>query len=1178
MKQKFLFGTRQVFIVCLMLVGAALGQTDQGRITGRVVDPNGAVVPGASVTIVNTGTNEKRTVTANDSGEYLVGPLKAAAYTIEAAAPSFATKTVTDIHLAVGQQLNLDVPLSPEEQTVTVDVVGGTETAINTANASVGATVNQREVKDLPINGRQLSQLYLQAPGSLNSGAGTFSDIRFSGRAIEQNVIRYDGVEGTAIIDAAPGNLNGEVPSKFRLQSSLENVQEFKVDSNNFPAEYGTGTGGQVSVVTKSGTNQFHGSVFEYLRNDAFDARNFFDNIQPGVDKSPLRLNQFGGSIGGPIIRNKLFFFASYEGYRLRSGVNFVEAAPSLSLTQPGALIPGTSTPVNPSIQPFIAAFRSARAVTLPGSQVAGFDIVQLQDTVKVNEDAYAARFDWHPNQKHGLYFRFFRDNGKDVSPEGVTGRVVKIEAEPQNGVLGWQYVVNQNILNDFRVGYNGARTRINGEAPTVNGVDFSAITLNISGSVAQSGIAGQGSSSGIAVPGGLVRANSATNGRGQPYTPYSLSFLDSLSWTRGSHNIKFGGEFRMVRLYTDRLGGTTYTFSNLAAFLSNTPQSVQYLGDVSAPSPFNNGFTGERLAKAEYYIAYGQDEWKIRPGLTLNYGLRYEYYTPLREANNAQIRFDLPTGTILDPNGPVLNSKKNNFGPRVALTWSPNLSGTGFFGGGRTVIRGGWGLYYGPGQTEDQIQPIESDRISSTITSGSLLAFPANIPAIVTNFSNNPNNRSYQPRAYSPDYTIPERVMQYTASWQQELPWKFVSTIAYVGSKGSNLFLRSVANKILPGSTTILNGTNIPSGFGVVNRTDANGRVIGVNTIREYSILSGTSVLNPYAEIDYKTSGGTDRYDALQTSLSRSLSSGLTMNAQYTYSFSRGNTAGSNEARTSAQLDNFEADRGRNNFDVRHTFNVSALYELPFGRGKKWDFGNAANYVLGGWEIGGIVNARSGLPVEVGIVRPDVVVVCQQAGGCPNGNGGTFAQGFVANLPSFGGTLPSLPQGFVAVVNTPGGGASRNVRRPGIVAGQSFYLDNDRNILNPAAFSIPDAGTFGDLPRNALRGPIFRQFDLILSKRFRVTETMNIQYRTEIFNVLNTTNFANPSATLNNALPTLSFNGSTGTYSASGLQPGQAFTQSAAGAAWGQLRQTVERTVGLGTNRQIQFALRLNF
>src|SRR5262249_23340838 len=184
--------------------------------------------------------------------------------------------------------------------------------------------VMEREVKDLPINGRQLSQLYLQAPGSQNSGTGTFGDIRFSGRAVEQNVIRYDGIEGSAIIDASPGNLNGEIPSPFRLQSSLENVQEFRVESSSYPAEYGTGTGGQITVITKSGTNTPHGSVFWYNRNDAFDSPNSFD-----ISKSALSQNQFGGSLGAPIVRNRTFIFASCECYRLKSGINFVESAPS---------------------------------------------------------------------------------------------------------------------------------------------------------------------------------------------------------------------------------------------------------------------------------------------------------------------------------------------------------------------------------------------------------------------------------------------------------------------------------------------------------------------------------------------------------------------------------------------------------------------------------------------------------------------------------------------------------------------------------------------------------------------------------------------------------------------------------------------------------------------------------
>lgn len=1167
-------------LTVFFVTGVSLAQSDS-RIAGTVTDTNGAIVAGASVTVKNEKTGEERTVVAKGDGTFIVVALKPSTYTVTASANSleFSQK---GIELLVGQATNISVVLQVKGVTAQIDILSNEELAINTSSASLSANVNQREVQGLPVNGRQLSQLYLQAPGAVNSGTGTFGDIRFTGRAVQQNVVRYDGVEGSAIIDASPGNLNGEVPSPFRLQSSLENVQEFRVDSSNFPAEYGTGTGGQINVVTKSGGNEFHGSVFEYLRRDSLDARNYFDNVTAGTPKSKLSLDQFGGSIGGPIIKNRLFFFFSYEQYRGRFGLNFVEAAPSLSLAQPGALIPGTSTPVNPAIQPFIAAFRSSNATVLSGaSATSNFDILQLQDSEKTNEKAIALRLDYQLNQLNKVYFRFFRDQGEDVAPEGVSGRVVSIEAVPQNGVFGVQSVLNSNgsLINEFKLGYNGARTRINGSAPTVGGLDFSNLILNINGSVANTGIAGQGTSSGISIPGGLVRANSATNGRGQPYTPYSLGFIDSLNWIKGNHNAKFGGEVRLIRLYTDRLGGTTYTFSNLNSFLANTPTSVQYLGDVSAPSAFNNGLTGERLAQQEYYIAYGQDEWKVRPGFTLSYGLRYEYYAPLREKNNGQVLFDITTGTLKPSDSAAFKSSKTNFGPRIAATWSPNLGGNGFFGGGKTILRGGFGIYYGPGQTEDQIQPIESDRISSTISSGSLLAFPANIQAIIANFNSNPTNRQYQPRAYSNDYKIPERVFQYSFSWQQRLPYNLVSTVAYVGSQGRNLFLRSVANKVLSGSTTILNGTNLPTGVGVINRTNAGGQVIGVNTVREFDILSGTTQNRPFAEVDYKTSGGDDRYNALQLSVVRSFSSGLTMNAQYTFAKSEGLTAGSNEARTSAQLDNFEADRGRNNFDVRHTFNVSALYELPIGKGKSFDFGKTGNFLLGGWQLGGIVNARSGVPVEVLVVRPDVVVQCQLAGGCPNNAGGFFANGFVANLPSFGSSFPALPTGFVAVVNTPGGGASRNIRRPNLVSGVNPYLNNDRNFINPAAFAIPNPGTFGDFPRNELSGPSFKQIDLIVAKKFRVSETMNFEFRTEIFNIFNQANFSNPSTTLGNALPSLSFNGTSYSASTSNVvQPGQAFTQGAAGSTFGLLRSTVGRTVGLGTNRQIQFAFRFNF
>lgn len=1159
----------------------ALAQQDQGRIGGIVTDANGAIVQGASVVVKNERTGEERTATSIESGSYIVSGLRPSLYLVTASAQSL-TVRVTNVQVLAGQELNLDLKLQTTGVEEKVDIVAAADTGIDTGSAAMGVNVNPREVQALPLNGRQLSQLYLQAPGSVNSGSGTFGDIRFSGRAVQQNVIRYDGIEGSAIIDASPGNLNGEVPSPFRLQSSLENVQEFRVDSNNFPAEFGTGTGGQVSVVTKSGSNAFHGSLFEYIRNDALDAANFFDNIIG--QKAPLRLNQFGGSIGGPIIKDKTFFFFSYEGYRLRAGINSIEAVPgsaSRLCTSGTGSINCNATSVS-----LLPAFRAPdAAIIATGSGTNLFDVAQLQANSTVDENSVALRLDHRFNTKHSSYFRFFRDQGSNDQPEGVTGRRVSIKAVPQNGVLAVQSLLTPSLLNEFKFGYNSAYTRINGQAPTVAGFDLSSAVINISGNTANFALPGQGTSAGTATPGGLVRANSATNGRGQPYTPYSLSFVDSANWTNGNHNAKFGGELRLIRMYTDRLGGTTYTYSNLTNFLTNTPQSIQFLGDLSAPSPFNNGATGQRYAKQEYYIAYAEDEWKLRPNLTLNYGLRYEYYTPLHEDRDLQVLFDIRTGALRPATEDAYQSSKTNFGPRIAMTWSPNTNGAGFFGGGRTVLRGGFGIFYGPGQTEDQIQPIESDRVSSTFTSnpifsgGPPLAFPLDSAAAIAFFNNpaNANTRSYQPRAYAAEYKVPEKVYQYTFSLQQELFKGTVLTAAYVGSQGRNLFLRSIANKILPGQTTVANTVSVlPSGFGVVNLTNASGQVTAVRTVREFAIINGNNVQNPFAEVDYKTSGGDDSYNAFQMTLARRLSTGLTLNSQYTFSRSFGNTAGSNEARTAAIPDDFEADRGYNNFDVRHTFNFSAIYKLPFGKGTSRDFGSLGNAFLGDWEVGGIINARSGLPIEVGIVRPDVVMQCAAAT-CPvtiNGVATTVPQGFVAQLAS-----GALPTGFVGVVNTPGGGASRNIRRPNLIPGVDPYLNNDRNLINPAAFAIPAPGTFGDLPRNALRGPNFRQFDLVLNKRFPLTETTNIEFRTEIFNIFNFTNFAVPSTTLNNALPVVTLGaGNAGVLTPGGLQPGNGFSQSQAGGAFGLLRQTVERTVGLGTNRQIQFALRLNF
>jgi len=653
------------------------GQSDSGRIAGQVTDQNGAIVPGATVTVKNERTGEERTATSSEDGTFIVAALKASTYSVTVSANGLSAKA-SNLQVLVGQELTLPITLTPSGVEAKVDINASAEESLETGSASMSVNVNPREVEGLPINGRQLSQLYLQAPGSVNSGAGTFGDIRFNGRANQQNVVRYDGIEGTAIIDASPGNINGEVPSPFRLQTSLENVQEFRVESSNFPAEFGTGTGGQVSVVTKSGGNQFHGTAFEYLRNSSLDASNFFDNIVG--KKSPLKLNQFGASVGGPIIADKLFFFGSYEGYRLRNGINNIEAVPGAA-----SRICPLPTSCNAAIIPLLATFRAPGAqIISTGTGTNLFDVAQLQATNTVNENSVSARFDYKFSNTNSAYFRFFRDQGNNIQPEGVTGRNVVIRDVPQNGIFALQSILKPTVINEFKVGYNSALSRINGQAPTINGIDLSGIAINISGNTANFSLPGQGSGAGTAVPGGLVRANSATNGRGQPYTPYSLSFVDNINWVSGNHNFKFGGEVRAIRMYTDRQGGTTYTFSNLASFLSNSPSSIQFLGDVSAPSPFNNGATGNRETKQEYYVAYAQDQWKIRPNLTLNYGLRYEYYTPLREAHNLDVVFDPDTGKILSSDTTFYKSSKTNFGPRIGLSYSPGLNNSGFFGGGR--------------------------------------------------------------------------------------------------------------------------------------------------------------------------------------------------------------------------------------------------------------------------------------------------------------------------------------------------------------------------------------------------------------------------------------------------------------------------------------------------------------
>jgi hypothetical protein len=1080
----------------------ANAQTTTGRLTGVVKDQAGALLPNAQVVITDARTGAMRIIQTNSEGVYLAVSLRPSEYKISATAPTFAVAEVRNVVLAVGQEDTHDFVLSPAGTQTVVTVDAGSSSVLDTSSPTIGANVGNREIQNLPINGRQISQLYLLVPGATNSGSGTFDNIRFSGRAVEENIIRLDGVEASTLISASPGNLNGEMTSLFRLQQSLEAVQEFRIDSSVYPAELGTGTGGQISFVTKSGSNQLHGSMFEYARNNYFDAR----NTPNQTGNTSFHLNQFGGSLGGPLAKNKVFFFGNYEGLRQRWAAPYSQATLS-NWAKSSAYVPN----------PIFGTRSSAVTALFAAFPADPFDFnteqanntlqqkVTMVGTNSIIEDFGAIRFDYRINDRFQMYARYNRDQGTSVQIQDASlSKFGQVEV-PQNGVLSLNQIWSPTVLNETKFGFNGAKMRVQGFAGPSPNADISKARIAVAG---------------LTNVGSLISLSSSFNGIGAPYTAQSLSFIDNLSMVNQNHSYKFGVEIRPLQMYNNQIGGTTYTYNSIDQFLTNAPSQIQFYGDLSDPSPFT-GLSGNALMKQAYYIGYAQDSWKVRPNLTLSYGMRYEYYSPLHEVRNKNVFFDMNAGTIYPKyTGNWFNSSTTNFGPRLGLTWSP------LFGKGHTVIRVGGGMFYGPGQTEDQVQPEANDRVQRTFTSGKVYPISPQTD-VYQGYDINSPTLGYQPRAYSPTYKIPERITSYSMSVQQELPGNFQVMVGYVGSMGRNLFLRSITN-LITGVT--MNGAT------------------GVGTaVRQFG--------GRFAEIDYKTSGGTDAYNALQSSLQRRFRSGLSMGMQYTWAKELGTSSGSNEAATAQEPYSygpsaFAAEYGRGTFDIRHSMNVTALYDLPFGHGRSYSLNGIADTLAGGWHLGGTMNFRTGLPIDVLITRPDLAYV---------GNTGTPVAGQVLASPVVtAGVVQTTP-----VVNVPGGGNSRNVRRPNIVPGVNPYLKSGRQWLNPAAFTAPAPGTFGNARRNNYTGPNLAQLDATLSKTLNLGEKLNFEFHADVYNVLNHPNWASPGTVRLNQL----------------LTPGVPYTTATAGSGtWGVLSGTVGNQVGIGANRQIQLSLRANF
>jgi hypothetical protein len=1051
----------RVFLTALLVIAAAIltpsavsAQQTEARIVGRLVDESRGALPGATVTVTSKETGAVRTAVSAEDGSFAVTNLGPGTYTVLVDLSGFAPLT-RDVTLGLAQVETLDLALgiAAVQEAVTVSA---SSAVIDLSSAKIGVNVSPDELRNLPVNGRNFANLMTLATGATSDGNGGWASIRFNGKSNQQNYLNFDGVDGTYVWDANPGYLNA-TGSQFRLQTSMESVAEFRVNSGLAPAESGLGSGGNITVVSKSGSNRFTGSLFEYRRDDALDAASKYDD-----QKQPLELDQFGGSIGGPLVTNRTFFFVSLEALRQRTGLAFTEAVPSAEVRrrilagEPVGSGAGQSAERTRAVAPLLAGFPEG---AVPTSNPL-LDLVTLTTEAKQRETTGSVRLDHRFTNAQSVYVRYLVSDGDLNTPDRtVTARRVHATQRPQNFVFNHQALVGTSLVNEFKVGYNGPRTSAIAFGATPG---YDPVGVSLSGTVTSSSIDARGTT-GVARSGLLIRASSASSTTGSNFDPRSISFNDAATWTRNGHTMKGGFEYRQIESKFQFLGSTEITFNSVNDLIDNRPAAVQ----VAVDSPV---FTPQQY----YLIGYLQDSWRATDRLTLDVGLRYDFYSVVKEKDGLAKPFFVEDNAFSSDPDNFYDSDKNNFAPRFSAVYSLD---------DKTALRGGIGLFYGPGQFEDRIQPIENYIERRRAQAADVAANGLAYPFTGINLGNLLSVRGYT--HHRPD----EYNLQYGGSVSREMPGAVNLTIGYTGSRGKDMFLRGVANT-LSFATRV---REAPSVGQVDYKTSAclDGLVINGNAI---------------------TGCGRASYDALQLSATRRFQSGFTGGFQYQYSRNKGTTQGSNEAATTQNTFDFDTEYGTNPQDIPHTFNGSLVYLIP-GEGI-W---------RGGWRVGGIVNARSGVPINVTIARPDNATI----------NGVT-----VTNIP---------------------GGNSRGTQRPDAVPGVDPYLKDGVRWLNPAAFTTPQPGTFGNLPRNALRGPGFWQADLMFSKDFRFLDTQGLQIRVEVFNIANRLNYENPAATLPNGTP------------------GAPFTEAQAG-TFGYMLGPLNRTVGLGTARQTQISIRYLF
>jgi hypothetical protein len=836
-----------------------LAQVDRATLTGTITDASGAALVGAKVTALNEGTGFMRSIEIGATGRYVLPQLPIGHYTITVEATGFQPVKYEEVALEVGQIRTLDSQLDVAAAATQIEV-RSTAPVLDRSSAELGSVIQSEQVDQLPINGRHWAGLMLMAPGAINTGDGSQGSTRFVGRANDDNNWTFDGIDNTAIKDPTYG-------ANFRLVVSMDSIAEFKVSSALYSAESGNGAGGQVHLVSKSGSNEVHGSLFEYLRNSALDARTVFD----GPNVPPFRLNQFGANVGGPIKSNKAFFFVNYEGLRQRQSSTYTEQVPS-------QLLRSQVITASPALKPLIEAYPLGQTPT--GDPYVD-DLVQ-EFSRKGTENSGMARVDYNISDRTTLFGRYNVDDGLISDPAGIKQEYQATESmRTQNFLFQMQRTFSPTILNETRLGVH--------RVPRVErdgGVFLESF-----------GIPGLTS-----LPSGEVQSEIGT----------TYSVIDNLSIFRGRHNFKFGGEIRRIHVNVGWTPSIGIDFAEIEDFINNRVEEV----DIDEEMGMKGG-------RRTYYFGYAQDEMKLRPNFTLNLGVRYEYYSVLTEQYGRMLVFDPNIGDFAPSGTPAYNPDRNNFAPRLSFAWAPKALKD------KTVFRGGYGMYYGPGQVDDVMASIESTQESFQLTSSDVpgLRYP------IDPFTSQAHSEGRTPR-----YLMPTRVDEYSQHWglsiQQELPAEFVMQVGYAGSNTHHILDRGYINLLDP-----------------------------VTKKRPWPA---------FGQIDAKYSHGNGTFNALQTSLKRRMSGGFMWQTEYMWSHALDESAiGAGESTAPQNVNDRRADKADSRYDIRHTITSNMVWQLPFGPGRKYlSIQGVGGKILEGWELSAVHAARTGRAVKITMSR----------------------------------------------------------------------------------------------------------------------------------------------------------------------------------------------------------------